>query len=140
MVSGRRRGKRRDLHRDRVNQQPGAGPPAERRASGPRSFPKSTVIAGNPEVSLRPGSRMTATIRDLATACHAEGRGFESHQPLRISPLAERVFLFLELISALPRKRFSVPDRSPAIEIAAKQRAYTRKPQARRGFVPRLDS
>src|SRR4051812_30560649 len=82
MVSGRRRGKRRDLHRDRVNQQPGAGPPAERRASGTHSLPKSTVIAGNPEASLRPGSRMTATIRDLATACHAEGRGFESHQPL----------------------------------------------------------
>src|SRR4051794_38945960 len=33
-------------------------------------------------------------MRDLATACHAEGRGFESHQPLRISPLLEQVFRF----------------------------------------------
>src|SRR3954452_20363752 len=33
-----------------------------------------------------------------ASACHAEGRGFESHQPLRISPLcAERVFSFSPL-------------------------------------------
>src|SRR5215216_634227 len=30
-------------------------------------------------------------IRGPRTDCHAEGRGFESHQPLRISPLAERV-------------------------------------------------
>src|SRR3954452_9599430 len=29
-----------------------------------------------------------------ASACHAEGRGFESHQPLARSPLPERVFRF----------------------------------------------
>jgi hypothetical protein len=38
------------------------------------------------------GIRQTANphkqreIQDLATDCHAEGRGFESHQPLREKP------------------------------------------------------
>src|SRR4051812_25798888 len=53
----------------------------------------------------------TLEIGSSRTDCHAEGRGFESHQPLRINPLAERLFRFVSSLVRLHlqqtvRKRF----------------------------------
>src|SRR3954454_20421651 len=47
-----------------------------------------------PEPDARAILAARAAVAQLAraSACHAEGRGFESHQPLRKRPLAERVF------------------------------------------------
>src|SRR4051812_44039876 len=45
-------------------------------------------------MALRSGEK-PAWVRETwpsRTACHAEGRGFKSHQPLRKGPLVERAF------------------------------------------------
>src|SRR3954464_3750358 len=53
---------------------------------------ESPVIAGN---RIHPKTALGRIHADFADDCHAEGRGFESHQPLARSPLPERVFRFL---------------------------------------------
>jgi hypothetical protein len=63
---------------------------------------ESAVIPGN---RIQPKSAETSVYAEIADDCHAEGRGFESHQPLRLDPLPERVFAFLRALPATPRHR-----------------------------------
>jgi hypothetical protein len=88
-----------------------------RLTGGGSRCPLGVRIAGNRMQSdgIRSHEKPASTlgIGTSRTDCHAEGRGFESHQPLRISPLAERVFSFLGLVETLPRGHFSVLHRSP---------------------------
>ena len=52
---------------------------------------ESSLIHGN-RIQLK--RRFPSEYAAAADDCHAEGHGFESHQPLRRSPLPERVFRF----------------------------------------------
>jgi hypothetical protein len=70
-------------------------------------------ILGNPGNRIQAKTAELSVYADCADDCHAEGRGFESHQPLRISPLAERVFSFAEVRIVPERGRFLVPQRPP---------------------------
>src|SRR5947208_25389 len=50
----------------------------------------SAVIAGN---RIRPETALASVYAEFADDCHAEGRGFESHQPLSRSPANREGFL-----------------------------------------------
>src|SRR5438128_660301 len=54
---------------------------------------ESPVIPGNP---IQAKTALASVYAEIADDCHAEGRGFESHQPLRINPANRRVFSSLE--------------------------------------------
>src|SRR4051812_33816935 len=58
---------------------------------------ESPVIPGN---RIQPKTAEASVYAVCLDDCHAEGRGFESHQPLRKRPLVERVFSFLPLARA----------------------------------------
>jgi hypothetical protein len=67
---------------------------------GPHN-PESAVIPGN---RIQPKTAEPTVNADCLDDCHAEGRGFESHQPLARSPLLERVLRFVPS-HTFPRKR-----------------------------------
>jgi hypothetical protein len=77
----------------------GGGP--NLRPPGPQSVLKPPVIGGfskNSGLSAcgpNPGvcSQNVTPQRPMGSACHAEGRGFESHQPLRKAPLMRGFFV-----------------------------------------------
>src|SRR3954463_16225335 len=54
---------------------------------------------GRPEAILAARAAVAQLAR--ASACHAEGRGFESHQPLAERPLHERLFRVLRSLVRL---------------------------------------
>jgi hypothetical protein len=55
---------------------------------------ESCVIRGNP---IQPKTAEPSVYAGRRDDCHAEGRGFESHQPLRERPLVQRAF-FVESV------------------------------------------
>src|SRR6476620_4253106 len=68
-----------------------------------------TLVTGRGDLKGAAGtglySRSYADVAQLAraSACHAEGRGFESHHPLRVEAPLMRGFLFREPTGSRPR-------------------------------------
>src|SRR3954471_20516225 len=68
--------------------------PARRGTIGGPITAESPVIPGNP---IQAKSAELSVYAEIADDCHAEGRGFESLQPLRERPLYERLFSSLSV-------------------------------------------
>src|SRR3954454_21804535 len=70
--------------RHTANRKNDPGGPRTAQAPGTIGGPinaESTVIPGNP---IQPKSAPPSVYAETADDCHAEGRGFESHQPLSV--------------------------------------------------------